>query len=594
MKNRKAAGNNPTENWAQLPWRKLELHVYRIQKRIFKAQCRGNTRAVHKLQKLLMKSSAARLVAVRRVSQDNQGKQTAGIDGVKALTPVQRFAMVQALHPKQTNRHQPRPVRRIYIPKRTTGEMRPLGIPTMFDRAYQALAKLALEPQWEARFEPNSYGFRPGRGAHDAIEAIHTMISLKSKYVLDADIKGCFDHINHQALLAKVQTYPAMRRMIKAWLKAGVLSGGEVFPTEAGTPQGGVISPLLANIALHGMEEALRRLCPQKEGRLLMVRYADDFVVFHPSEQAITKAQAFLHTWLAQIGLELKPSKTRVTHTLYPYQGNVGFDFLGFTIRQYPVGKTQTGKTPQGKPLGFKTTITPSTEAIKRHLQATGQIIRAAKAWSQEALIGQLNPVILGWTRYYRTVVAGASFAKCDHLLFQQVLRWSKRRHPHKSVFWKVNKYWTVNQGKGWRFQTPTGQRLRKHSETHIRRHIKVQGTASPYDGNLLYWSQRLRAHPLLRSTLARLLQKQQGRCSYCGRYFIEEDQIEIDHFLPLSQGGKARFDNLMALHRYCHDQRHAKKQKVSNDKDGRTEEPDDAKGSRPVLETSRFREEMA
>jgi RNA-directed DNA polymerase len=412
--------------------------------------------------------------------------------------------------------------------------------------------------------------------------------------VLDADIKGCFDHINHQALLDKVGTFPAMRRAIKAWLKAGVLSQGEVFPTQAGTPQGGVLSPLLANIALHGMEEAVHALCSPKEGRLLMVRYADDFVVFHPSEQGIRKAQAFLSNWLAQIGLELKPSKTRITHTLSSYQGNVGFDFLGFTIRQYPAGRTQSGKTPHGGRLGFKTKITPSKEAIKRHLEETGQIMRAAKVCSQEGLIGQLNPIILGWTRYYHTVVAGAIFAHCDPLLFQQLLSWGKRRHPRKSVFWKVNKYWTVNQGKGWRFQTPQGVLLRKHSETHIRRHIKVRGTASPYDGQLLYWSQRLRNHPLLRSTLARLLQRQQGRCSYCEGYFGDEDQIEIDHVLPLSQGGKARFDNLMALHRHCHDQRHAEQQGVSDDKDGRTEEPDDAKGSRPVLETSRFREEMA
>jgi RNA-directed DNA polymerase len=266
------------EDWTQTPWRKLEQHVYRLQKRIYKAQERGNLEAVHSLQRLVMKSRAARTLAVRRVTQDNQGKKTAGVDGVKSVGPLGRLLLVDRLrHPRTIQAH---PVRRVLIPKPgKPGESRPLGIPVMRDRAHQALAKLALEPQWEARFEPNSYGFRPGRSCHDAIEAIFCDIKQQDQYVLDADIKGCFDAIAHTPLLAKLDTIPSIRRAVKAWLRAGVLDGVDFTPTTSGAPQGGVLSPLLANVALHGMEEiaalAYRRRTDQDSRiRPKLIRYA--------------------------------------------------------------------------------------------------------------------------------------------------------------------------------------------------------------------------------------------------------------------------------------------------------------------------------
>ena len=570
MEETKAPDASSSEEWAALPWRKLEQHQYRLQKRIFKASQHGDLKAVHKLQKLLMKSRSARLLAVRRVTQDNQGKKTAGIDGVKSVQPNDRLAMVEAIHPKQMSKKKPKPLRRVWIPKPGKTEQRPLGIPVMYDRACQALAKAALEPQWEAKFEANSYGFRPGRGAHDAIEAIFNNIRWKSKYVLDADIKGCFDNIDHQALLGKLLTYPAMRRLIKGWLKAGVMEALEISPTQAGTPQGGVVSPLLANIALYGMEEALtcayvgeNKAASATRGAPQLIRYADDFVVLHAQDTEVIKAQQIIATWLQGIGLELKPSKTRLSHTLKEYQGNVGFDFLGSTIRQFPVGRTHTGKR-NGKPLGFKTIITPSKEGVKRHLQELRKILQQSQGMPQKELIGRLNPVIHGWALYYQTIAAKKQFGACDSHVFHMLWRQMTKKHPGKGAKWVKGKYWRTVKGNTWTYATPEGpeQRvLRRHSAIPIHRHTKVKGKASPYDGNLIYWAKRLKDHPSTRTTLGRLLQRQQGKCRWCELLFRGDDQIEIDHITPKSEGGGEDLSNKCALHRHCHDQRHARRE---------------------------------
>jgi RNA-directed DNA polymerase len=581
-----------SESWNTLPWRKFEQHVYRIQKRIFKAKQRGNQRAVHKLQKLLMKSRAARLLAVRRVTQDNQGKKTAGVDGVKSVPPKQRLNMAECIHPQYWKRKQSPPVRRIYIPKPGKAEKRPLGIPVMEMRALQALAKGALEPEWEACFEANSYGFRPGRSCQDAIQAIFLSICKKPKYVLDADIAGCFDNINQGALLSKLNTYPAMRRLVHAWLKAGMIDQGTFAPTLRGTPQGGVVSPLLMNVALDGLEtfvvyELTRRTGkPSRKVSPTVIRYADDFVVLDEELQTIEQAKDIISAWLKDMGLELKPSKTHITHTLEPYQEMVGFDFLGWTVRQFPVGKTHTGTDRWGNALGFKTIITPSKEAVKRHIQELKVLIRKNSHAPQGQLIKELNQVIHGWTNYYRSMVATETFHHCGFILFQQLQSWARRRHPHKGMFWVSNKYWHVADGKGWIFGDQRAL-LWEHDRTEIQRHIKVKGTASPYDGDLLYWSQRLRRHPMINGTLGKLLQKQSGKCRWCELLFQDGDLIEIDHITPKSQGGGEVLSNKCALHRHCHDQRHVVRVVGTHDKGQITEEPDDANVSRPVLEPS-------
>ncbi len=564
MKDRKAPRDKrhsdpASEAWNKLPWRKLEKHCFRIQKRIYQASQRGKTRAVHKLQKLLMKSAAARLLAVRRVTQENQGKKTAGVDGVKSVRPQARLVMATHIHPKNWEHQTPKPVRRVWIPKPGKTERRPLGIPPMIERCKQALAKLALEPEWEAKFEPNSYGFRPGRSCHDAKEAIFNAIKGKPKFVFDADIKGAFDHIKQEALLQKLQTYPALRKAIKGWLKAGVMEGCTFSPTEVGTPQGGVISPLLMNVALHGMEttiiEGYSKSHTVEKPRL--IRYADDFVIFHSRLEELQKVSEKVTHWLEDMGLTLSPKKTRITHTLTPYQGQVGFDFLGFAIRQLPVGKTQTGKDTQGKPLGFKTLIKPSKEAVKRHtLTIKGQLRRLRSA-SQEEVIKDLSPIIWGWAAYYKTANSSRTFKRCDHILWGQLMGWARSRHREKGSRWVVEKYWHRVGKRKWVFATPKNAELRMHSKTPIQRYTKVKGMASPYDGNTLYWSQRLKTHPLMHETKARLLRKQQGKCRWCELYFKDGDIMEIDHLDRNRNDNDLR--NKMLLHRHCHDERHAK-----------------------------------
>ena len=312
--------------WKDINWRKVERYVFKLQKRIFQASSHSNFQLVRTLQRTLTRSYYARLLATRKVTQDNSGKKTAGVDGVKFLSPRQRLNLAQELSLKQ----KPLPARRILIPKAKGGN-RPLSIPAMKDRACQALVKLVLEPEWEAKFEPNNFGFRPGRSAHDAIEAIFDSINRKSKWVLDADISQCFDTIGHAYLLRKLNTSPTFERVIKAWLKAGWVFEGHKEESDFGTPQGSVISPLFANVALHGMENRMTQLAESLKGdkvknrtSLTFVRYADDFVCLHPDKEVIDKAQVILQEWLKEAGLEISEKKTRVTHTFK------GFDFLGF------------------------------------------------------------------------------------------------------------------------------------------------------------------------------------------------------------------------------------------------------------------------
>jgi RNA-directed DNA polymerase len=502
----------------------------------------------------LIRSWSAKCIAVRRVTQDNQGKNTAGVDGVKALTPKQRINLVGKL--KLTGKA--KPTRRVNIPKPGTTETRPLGIPTINDRALQAIVKLALEPEWEAKFEPNSYGFRPGRSCHDAIEAIFNSISKKAKYVLDADITKCFDRIDHKALISKISTYPTLNRQIKAWLKAGYCDQGELFPTNDGTPQGGVISPLLANIALHGMENRIKQYAETLKGEkamnrqsLNLIRYADDFVIIHKDVNVVKKCQEIIANWLSEMGLELKPSKTKLTHTIIKIDGNVGFEFLGFHVQQHKVGNYRSSNTSQGTPLGFTTLITPSKAKIKTHLAKIAEVIDTHKTAPQAALISKLNPVIRGWSNYYSTVVSKETFSKVDQLTYDKLRAWARTRGKGDI---NKEKYWRTVGDRNWCFSTEDGMELLTHASMPIVRHTKVKGEASPFDGNWIYWSKRRGEYPETPTRVASLIKKQKGICSHCGLYFTSTDIVEVDHIKPTSLGGKDTYDNLQLLHKRCHD----------------------------------------
>ena len=483
------AATHANQTRDSLPWRSLEQQVVRLQKQIAHAAGRGDKQAVYDLQQRLMESEAARLLAVRRAAEENQGKNTAGVDGIKSLGPQERLVMASAIHPKNWSYQPFMPVRRVWVPKPGTAERRPLAILSMIDRCKQALVKLALEPEWEVRFEPHSYGFRPGRSAHDALAAIIVAMKRRPMFVFETDIAEAFDHVNQAVVLDRLQTAPPLRHAISAWLTAGVIDGDTWFPSETGIAQGGVLSPLLMNVALHGMEAAVtqdthfrlpggaavvrRALAggtrdPSTEGapsgyageQPLLVRYADDFVILHPDLGELQQAIRRVRRWLAGVGLHLNAEKSRITHTLVPYQGQVGFDFLGFSIRQERV-------TREGGSAGkVNTIITPSQEATRRHLAAIEQRLRQLQTASQAQVIKELNPLVTGWVAYYNGVVPAATINRYDDLLEQRLLQWASRRHPGKSRDWLLNRYWQRAGKHGRVFATPEGVQLRIYRQT--------------------------------------------------------------------------------------------------------------------------------
>lgn len=560
------------EGWAVINWKTVENHVFKLQKRIYLASKEGEIRMVRKLQHTLVNSHDAKLLSTRRVTQDNRGKKTSGIDGIKELKPKQRLILSKNLKIFTKGK----PLRRVWIDKPGKEEKRPLGIPTMQDRATQALFKLALEPEWEAKFEPNSYGFRPGRCAHDALKQIYVCIKQQPKYVLDADISKCFDKIDHSKLLEKMAIKGTFAKQVKSWLKAGVMDKNILKTTEKGTPQGGVISPLLANIALHGMETMLKELMItipfRRKGRsigginrqssLSIVRYADDFVVMHFDRDILLKCKEAIINWLKDIGLELSPEKTRITHTFELSQEDKnlfglssdtkpGFDFLGFTIRQWPA-KYKCGNLGNN----INTLIIPSQKSCQNHLNKLALIIRGSKVLPQQVLLRKLNPVILGWTYYFGKSDACTVhlLSKLDFLLYLKLRKWAKRKT--KSAANGFRKYWRTVGSRNWTFGTMDGENLVLHADgaQSIKYYVKVKGESSPFDGNEKYWSSRIgNSYSISKSIL---LKRQKGQCNLCKRKFSTEDIIEIDHRIPSSMGGEYKIDNLQLLHAHCHDQK--------------------------------------
>ena len=562
--------------WTDVDWRKVQTTVFRLQKRIYKASRCGDVRKVRKLQKTLMMSWSAKVLAVRQVSQDNRGKKTAGVDGIKSLSPEARVMLVGQL--KLTGKA--KATRRVWIPKPGKAEKRPLGIPTMYDRALQALVKLALEPEWEAKFEPSSYGFRPGRSCQDAIKQIKNAAQGTEKFVLDADIAKCFDRINHNALLEKAGYKGLLRQQIKAWLKSGVLDQGAFSKTDMGTPQGGVISPLLANIALDGLERMLIEYAEKAKGwktpkgnrvskrdrirALTFIRYADDFIVMHKDKEVVLECKKLISAWLLEIGLELKPEKTRLAHTVNPKlseDGKAGFKFLGFHIQGYETSKHKCARNSNRELLGWRLLIQPTEEKITNHMKEIERVIKTLRNAPQSSIIKELNPKIRGWRQYYKFSDSKSIgvLSKCDYLLYEKLRSWAVAKDS-KENFYK--KYWhrhkgrkifsTGNEENSLRLESynPKGEH---HSSVE---YIKVKGDKSPYDGDWKYWSARMGQYPETPKRVAELLKKQKGKCRWCGLHFKDGDVMEVDHIKPKSKGGGNRKENLQLLHGHCHDEK--------------------------------------
>ena len=576
------ASKSEWNNWDEIDWFKVDSSVFKLQKRIYRASLAEDYKLVHKLQKLMVKSWYGKLLAVRKVTQENKGRKTAGVDGIKSLSPRKRLALVDQLAIDGNAN----PTRRVWIPKPGKKEMRPLGIPTMLDRAKQALLKMAIEPEWEAKFEGNSFGFRPGRSCHDALKAIKDSIRTKSKYVLDADIARCFDKIKHDTLLNKINTLPEFRSQIKAWLKSGVVDFSKwsqrkgYNQTLAGTPQGGVISPLLANIALHGMEYKLKEyvmgipkrfpsggmMSKDKRAKALsVIRYADDFVIIHDEIDTVLKCKEVIEEWLKNLDLELKPSKTRIAHTLDVYNGEQpGFDFLGFHIQHHKLGKHHSGKNSSSKKLGFKTIIEPQKEKIQLHYRKLDECINKMSSFKQSEVIGKLIPIIRGWCNYQSPWNSSNAFKKLTNLMWNRLWRWGKRRHPNKGRKWIARKYWNLKD-KGWRFTFKSEDfvyTLPKHSDFSCgKMWVKVQNTRSPFDGDETYWSKRMGDKYLTSNPQkSRLLKKQKGKCGHCGLNFHPEDLTEKHHIKEKSKGGNNSDENLVLIHLHCHDKVHGKR----------------------------------
>lgn len=527
-------------NWHDIVWPDVYRVVGRLQVRIAKATKAGEWRKVKRLQRLLTQSTSAKALAVRRVTE-NRGSKTPGVDRETWSTPTAKHEAMMSLHNRD---YKPLPLRRIHIPK-SNGDKRPLGIPTMKDRAMQALHLLALDPVSETTGDQHSYGFRRERSTTDAIEQVRNALNRKHspKWVLEGDIKGCFDNISHEWLLRNV----CMDKVVlRKWLKSGYFEGNAFFPTLSGTPQGGIISPVLSNLVLDGLQKALdglfRTVRDARAAKVNYVRYADDFIVTASSKEFLEeKVKPLVQDFLCRRGLELSESKTLITHV------NDGFDFLGWNVRQ----------------RGSMLLTEPSKKNVKRFLDKVRAQLKVQRTANQAKVIKTLNPVIRGWANYHRSQMATRAFSKCDHRIWESLWRWAQRRHPNKGKRWVKKRYFSTLEGRDWRF-TNKDQVLLILSSFHKKLHTKIRADANPYlPEHEDYFADRvdrkMRTHLEGRRKLTWIWKGQQGKCSMCGEKITRETGWHLHHIVRRTDGGSDKCSNLEMLHPNCHNQLHVK-----------------------------------
>ncbi len=546
------AASHELVQWHTIDWQDVHQNVRRLQARIVKATQEGRWGKVKALQRLLTHSLSGKALAVKRVTE-NQGKRTPGVDQIIWDTPETKTT---AIHTLRHRPYRPQPLRRVYIPK-SNGKQRPLGIPTMRDRAMQALHLLALSPIAETTADPNSYGFRAERSTADAIEQCFIVLAKKAspQWIMEGDIQACFDRISHTWLLEHV---PMDKGVLGKWLKAGYMEQHVLYATEAGTPQGGIISPVLANLALDGLERAVRQHHPPttrrgQQAKINVVRYADDFVITGASEALLRdEIKPLVEQFMSERGLTLSPEKTSLTHI------KDGFDFLGQHIRKYQNGK-QT-----------KLLITPSKKNVHALYQRVRTIVKGNKQITAGELIQKLNPVIRGWAMYHRHVVSKRTFNTVDHVVFEIIWRWAKRRHPSKATGWLRKRYFRLADGQAWIFRgevpgrtgNPRPVRLFQASSTVITRHTKIKGAANPFDPQWEpYFEARLdvKMNSNLRGQrqLLRLWKEQDGLCPVCNQKITEITGWHNHHITWRTHGGADRAENRVLLHPNCHMQVH-------------------------------------
>lgn len=533
--------------WEAIDWQKALAYVKKLQVRIVKAQKEGHYSKVKSLQWLLTHSFYAKALAVKRVTS-NQGKRTSGVDHELWLTPQAKWSAISKLNRRG---YRPQPLRRHYIPKKN-GKMRPLGIPTMTDRAMQTLYKFSLEPIAETYADPNSYGFRIGRSTHDAIEQCFTDLNKgkSPEWILEGDIKGCFDHISHEWLLENI---PMDTQILEKWLKCGYVETRKLFPTDEGAPQGGTISPTLMNMTLDGLERLLQERLPTRQkvngrthfNKLNFVRYADDFIITGESPEFLRdKVLPIVKEFLTKRGLQLSEEKTVITHI------EDGFDFLGKNIRKY-----------NGKLL-----IKPSKTSVKSFLEKVRSIIKGNKSTKQETLIRKLNPVIRGWVNNQRYVVSSKVFSRVDYEIYKCLWQWAKRRHKKKGRKWIAQKYWRHIGSRQWTFSVPyenqsaKGEplycKLEYATDTKIIRFKKIVAEANPFDEYWTEYFEEREGEKLLNSTKGReklltIWRRQHRRCPVCGELITSETGFKVH--TPAGKNSQK-----IMVHKECHEEIHS------------------------------------